>query len=105
VCDEEGRCVFLAGFAAAAKLSENPAADRRDKAVLSKCEFSILARQMQLLIERMHMLVDRNRYEVNGLCALKRMSDDNRRRARELLARSRQQSQWGGEHSNVACIT
>jgi len=102
VCDEGGRCVFLIGFAAAARLADAAPADAPEKTAKrtlaslalghTRNEFLYLAGQTRFLLERIGMLADRGRYETKNLSSLRKSMEENRRYAIEVLARSRQQS-------------
>jgi hypothetical protein len=109
LCDEKGQCVFAMDFGAAAALPHRGSvsvleappsakvsyldAERRQRA------FASLEAQLHHLRERTSMLRDQNRYATKHVQVLINALQCTRERSRELLARSRQQSQatqpWG----------
>ncbi len=102
VCDARGRCVFNVDFAAAAALTAGRmiAAAAREPLRLvyldverRRRDHETVERRRRQLFERAAMLRDQTRYEVNALYCLMLASKRARDRARELLARSRRQSQ------------
>jgi hypothetical protein len=105
VCDERGRCAFNLDFAAAATLAvggPSAAATRQPlplaylDAERRRRDHETVERRRRALTERTMLLRDQNRYEVNALYCLVEASKRARNRARELLARSRQQS-WADQ--------
>jgi hypothetical protein len=102
VCDARGRCVFSTDFAAAAALTAGRmivAAARQPRRLAyvdverRRRDHETVERRRRQLFERAAMLRDQTRYEVNVLYCPMQASKRARDRARELLARSRQQSQ------------
>jgi hypothetical protein len=105
VCDERGRGIFLMAFADAARLQETagePAHRHASSNVVHldveriKRELASAERQTCELVRRTKMLVDQNRYEAKNLHHLMDSAAEAQRRARELVARSRQQTASGG---------
>jgi hypothetical protein len=105
VCDERGRCAFNLDFAAAATLAvrgPSAAATRQPlplaylDAERRRRDHETVERRRRALTERTMLLREQNRYEVNALYCLVEASKRARNRARELLARSRQQS-WADQ--------
>ena len=105
VCDERGRCALNLDFAAAATLAVGgpSAAGGRQPLRLAyldverrRRDHETVERRRRALTERTMLLRDQNRYEVNALYCLVEASKRARNTARELLARSRQQS-WADQ--------
>jgi len=100
VCDERGRCVFLIGFAAAVRLNTRPAEApqraRPPELARLHAEFCRVHSETEFTVMRGHMLMDRAHYECKMLYSIRLAVQENRSRAQETLARSRQQSQSGG---------
>jgi Domain of unknown function (DUF6894) len=101
VSDDQGRCVFAMDFAAASAMQPDdaPATTSAGSQIVRldlermRRKLSGLMNHIQELFDRKAVLVDQSRYEIANLRRQLKVSEIVRDQARDVLMRSRQQSQ------------